>query len=572
MTATPEVMARTGNPAPTRTAALPAGIVLAAVLACTGLFLPATWFAALLAGTESARLPQVIDGVRVFKALLLLHALVVAFLWHAGRRPPAVFPLISVPPAQPHTRGALLLLAALLAAGLLLRVIHLNDALWYDEIAALIDQIRQRPGTMLSSFATQNQHPLYSLLAQGAIRVAGESAWAVRLPAVLLGVGSLAAVYWLGTRISDAREALLATALLAFSYHHVWFSQNARGYAGLLLFALVGTTLLIDILRRSEWRGWRSYIAYAAVMALGVYTHLTAAFVVIAHALVVAILEIRARRHNGRFTWPVVAALVLAGTLSLQLYALVVPQLPATLFGGRSPLADTEWKSPLWLFAESLRGLSRGVPGGWLGIAAAGVVGGAGMVSLARRCSGVLALLVLPPILLAAALVGTHHNLWPRFFFFAAGFAVLIGVRGVFAIAGLAGRQAGPRLATAALIVVILASAGIVGRAWGPKQDYAGARAFVDAQRRAGDAVVIAGMARLPYERYFQTGWLPVTNVRELQAIESTHARTWLLYTVPAHLRASAPDVLQHVEQSYRVARAFEGTLGGGTVYVMVNR
>jgi hypothetical protein len=282
---------------------------------------------------------------------------------------------------------------------------------------------------------------------------------------------------------------------------------------------------------------------------------------------------IRARVRSRPLNWPVLVAVVLAGTLALQLYALVAPQMPATLFGARvGVLPAAEWKSPLWLLQESLRGLSRGVPGGWVGIAIAALVGGAGLVSYARRDAAVLGLMVLPAAILGAVMVATHHNLWPRFFFFAGGFAVLIGVRGVFSLATAVSRRRGPVLATTALAIVILGSAALVGRAWGPKQDFSGARIFVDAQRQTGDAVVIAGLTRLPYERYLETGWLPVNNARELQGIEASHPRTWFVYTLPEHLRVFAPEVLQRVEQSYRLARAFPGTLGGGTVYVMVNR
>jgi uncharacterized membrane protein len=57
----------------------------------------------------------------------------------------------------------------------------------------------------------------------------GDSGAALRLPAALFGVASLGAVYALGREVVGRREGLLAALALAFSYQHVWFSQNARG-------------------------------------------------------------------------------------------------------------------------------------------------------------------------------------------------------------------------------------------------------------------------------------------------------------------------------------------------------
>ena len=41
-------------------------------------------------------------------------------------------------------------------------------------------------------------------------------------------------MYLFGTEAANRKEGLLGAALLTFSYQHVWFSQNARGYTALL--------------------------------------------------------------------------------------------------------------------------------------------------------------------------------------------------------------------------------------------------------------------------------------------------------------------------------------------------
>ncbi len=125
-------------------------------------------------------------------------------------------------------------LGALLLVSMAVRLYQLGSGLWFDEIMTLKEYARLPYLEIVTRFKSENQHFLYSLLAHSSILLFGESAWSLRLPAVLFGVGSIWAVYMLGAEVTDRKQAFLASALLAFSYHHLWFSQNARGYTGLL--------------------------------------------------------------------------------------------------------------------------------------------------------------------------------------------------------------------------------------------------------------------------------------------------------------------------------------------------
>ena len=71
---------------------------------------------------------------------------------------------------------------------------------------------------------------------------------------VLFGLASILALYLFGRQVTSASESLLAAALLTFSYHHVWFSQNARGYTGLLFWTLLSSWLLLRALRNGAAR------------------------------------------------------------------------------------------------------------------------------------------------------------------------------------------------------------------------------------------------------------------------------------------------------------------------------
>jgi hypothetical protein len=201
-----------------------------------------------------------------------------------------------------------------------------------------------------------------------------------------------------------------------------------------------------------------------------------------------------------------------------------------------------------------------------------------------------------PGLVTAAVLVAMEHNLWPRFFFFAAGFAVLIAVRGALALGGalLAGR--GRAVAFAGLIVVAAGSAFTVPTAYHPKQDYRGAREFIRRVSAPADAVVAVDMSEYIYRRYLEPapsgrgtqppggcagaqnhkcagpGWLAVADARQLAEIEARYPRTWLVYTFPTRLAAVHPDIWSRIESGYTTAATFPGTVGGGTIVVKVNR
>lgn len=462
-------------------------------------------------------------------------------------------------------------LAIVLAAALALRLPGLNEGLWFDEIQTLVTYVRLPLPDIVTTFDSQNQHLLYSLLAGLSVRAFGDAAWALRLPAVLFGVASIGATFWLGRLVATRRQALLAAALLAASYHHVWFSQNARGYTGLLLFTLLGTGLFARLLGEHGSRP-RTWLGYGAVMALALYTHSSAAFVSVAHVAIWLVLVLR----RPRTEWPArvrgAPALALAASagLTLLLYAPVLAQFADTLLADTHGGTGGRWQAPSWLVSEMLRGLARGLPGGWLALVAGLLVTAVGVASYARQSRALLALFLLPGLVTATTIIGLGHNLWPRFFFFSAGFAALIVVRGLFALGAALLPARGPALATAALAAACLASLATVPAAWRPKQDFLGADAFVQRELAAGDAVAALDMSGFVYTKYLPRAATLVDSGDALRALEAAHRRTWVIYTFPQRLSAVQPEIWRRLERDYRPAAEFPGTVNEGTVYVVV--
>ncbi|MCC6407407.1 MAG: glycosyltransferase family 39 protein, partial [Planctomycetes bacterium] len=433
----------------------------------------------------------------------------------------------------------------------------------------------RRPlGQVLTTFDSQNQHLLYSVLARISCVTFGDGAFALRLPAALFGVASLWALWRFARRVAPASEALVATALLAVSFHHVWFSQNARGYTGLLCFALLGSNTFVELLTRRSARELRPVVAYGAWMALAIAVHVTALFVVAAHGLIwLATLVASRSRATGPNRWAPAWGFVLTASFALLAYALVLPQFPATMLAKSMPGAATEWKNPLWLVTETLAGLARGLPGGWFALIGGVAVFALGVWSYARQGLTVLALFFLPIVVTVVAIVGMHHNLWPRFFFSSAGFLVLVVLRGISRGGELVARRPlGPRFAAIVGVLVCAASAATLPRAYGPKQDFEGALAFVRSNAAPDDGVATIEMTDLPYREFLDAGWESVKSLDELVALEGRHPRTWIVYCTPTFLAARQPEAWRRLQDEYSEAKVFPGTVGGSEVVVRVRR
>src|SRR5262249_38688261 len=123
-------------------------------------------------------------------------------------------------------RPALLVAAAtVLAAGL--RLYGLGSDLWVDEITTVLAYQNTSPFHVLTAYTSSNNHLLNTLLMKASVSALGVTEWAVRLPAVLLGIACIPAQYGLARLALGRRESVLAALLLAVSQHHIFFSQNA---------------------------------------------------------------------------------------------------------------------------------------------------------------------------------------------------------------------------------------------------------------------------------------------------------------------------------------------------------
>ena len=542
-------------------------------LAASGIFL--LLVAAFCSGSQIertfGRAPHSLSwGPALFRALLALHGLILlGASFFRGKRPS--LPVEGANPALRSRRASRLILAAIVAVAILLRIPSLDSSLWLDEVLTMAHFARPPFATIFTSFPDQNQHMLYSLLAHASLRLFGEHAWALRLPSVVLGAASIWALFLLGRRVVGEKQALLACALMAVSYHHIWFSQNARGYMGLLFFSNLATWLWLEAMERDDMRKW---LWYAVAVSLGFWIHMTMLFVCAAHALIFLVAWIRSERTGPRL-WHAAFAFVLCGTLVIQLHALALPEFFRTAVGEFSPAS--EWTNPLWVVTESLRSLRVGFAGTAVVLCGLVLVF-SGWLDILRRDPRAAWAMVLPALMGGGSMLALGHNLWPRFFFFCMGFALLIAIHGAMRLPELlfgrlrGGAMLAARTGYALAGLIILASITTIPRAWAPKQDFTAARDYVEKERGRGDSVIAVGLAGLAYSDYYAPSWEVAKTGSDLAAVRVKSPRVFLVYTLPVDLRAAHPDIWKAVQSDFEMIKVFPGTLGGGDVYVCRNR
>jgi hypothetical protein len=117
---------------------------------------------------------------------------------------------------------------------------------------------------------------------------------------------------------------------------------------------------------------------------------------------------------------------------------------------------------------------------------------------------------------------------------------------------------------------MVLVSAISVPAAFGPKQDYEGAMAFVGAERQPGDAVLMAGLIAYPYQNLYKPPWQKVSTLEELNTVRAASKRTIVVYTLEPVLLSMQPEIAASVKSDFRLLHKFPGTLENGTVYVYV--
>jgi hypothetical protein len=492
-----------------------------------------------------------------------------------------------LPHAGLDTRPSAWTLPALLVAAAVVRLLgHFHDGLWFDEIWTIRAVLRHPLGEILTTFASDNNHPLFSLLAWFSIQGFGESAFAVRLPAMLFGVAGVAALWALCRLLTSWRETLLATSLLAFSCHHVAFSQEARGYTALLFFGLASTYWF---LRAQAGDGKRAWLWHGVLLGLGTYAHASLVLLALAHFVIylVALFSPKARARAGVMdSKSPIIGLVIAGTVSLLLYSPILGQMLGFMTSDATVVrmpgvagADLALRllNPLQPIATAAQSFGMGLIPGLILIATVVPVLIVGAVSYLRSDWRVPTLVLVPGIAMPLLTTALGRQLMPRFLFFLGGFGLLLFVRGTLSICSVVGARARigtrarvtNRLQLGAGVLLVLGSLGLLNHVYAlPKQDFEGAMAYVQSLRKPGDTVLAAGLTRLAFD-YYEAGYTNVLSAAEVERALESPGAVYALYTLPGALQGMNPQLAEALIEHGDEIHRFRGFVLQGDVVLL---
>ena len=175
------------------------------------------------------------------------------------------------------------LLAGITLAGALLRFTTLNvQSYWLDEVAT-VNILRHGFGDMLSAVSSgESTPPFFYIVAWVWSKAFGTGEVGLRSLSALLGTATIPLVYVLGRQVAGRVTGLLAAALCAFNPLLIWYSQEARSYA---LMVLLTALTLIAFLRVLDDPAPRRFAWWAAAAVTALATHYFAGFLVGAEAL-----------------------------------------------------------------------------------------------------------------------------------------------------------------------------------------------------------------------------------------------------------------------------------------------
>ncbi|MCY3833708.1 MAG: glycosyltransferase family 39 protein [Chloroflexi bacterium] len=200
------------------------------------------------------------------------------------------------PPAALGVKRALIpslaILILLLSAAL--RFHRLGaQSLWYDEGVAHAHALRALPE--LIPLLQPNVHvPVYFTVLGWWQDLTGSSEFALRSLSALCSIVGVAYAFALGRRLFHPLAGLAAASLVALNSFSIYYAQETRMYAMLTAIAGASMWLFLACLPGQNHGdggrpGWRNIVGLGLVNALGVYTHVAFALVILTQAALVSL-------------------------------------------------------------------------------------------------------------------------------------------------------------------------------------------------------------------------------------------------------------------------------------------
>jgi uncharacterized membrane protein len=249
---------------------------------------------------------------------------------------------------SPISRKDSLILTAILIAGLLLRLYHLDTfSIFFDEKSTMVvsqgmvlDGSDQKEIYLAPTFtpkqfwAPKSLPDYYNAMARSDIGnssfyylllhlwmdVFGLSDFSARLFSVVFSVLIIAATYFFGRRFFSSNIGLIAAAIVAIEPFFIAYSHQARNYCLTFFLTLLATDFFLQIIenRSNSRKTLLLYLGYIVTASLGLFSHFLTISVLLAHGIYALFFL---RRIDGWIKLGIAGILSLSGMAWWMLFA-----------------------------------------------------------------------------------------------------------------------------------------------------------------------------------------------------------------------------------------------------------
>lgn len=163
------------------------------------------------------------------------------------------------------------LLPLILVVAAALRFYHIDyQSLWLDEVCSMIEANLSVPWKDLEiSIINSDPHPqLYFVFLKVTLQGLGYTSFAARFLSAVTWILGVFSIYLLGKELVNRKVGLTAAFLLAINFFHIYYSQEGRMYAQLLLFTTLSFYFLVRFLKDSNWKNSVWYGVFTGAMLL----------------------------------------------------------------------------------------------------------------------------------------------------------------------------------------------------------------------------------------------------------------------------------------------------------------
>lgn len=159
----------------------------------------------------------------------------------------------------------------LLIMSFALRLVGINSRdLWLDECTSII-QANQSPREIISTMAHGVHPPLFHLSLHYWMSFFGDSPFAVRSMSLFFGLILVLVVYFVCKSLFNERIGFTTAFLFSFSPFFIWYSQDARMYIILLIWATLAFYFGFKLFEKAKLVYWLLYVLFTTLMLFTSY-------------------------------------------------------------------------------------------------------------------------------------------------------------------------------------------------------------------------------------------------------------------------------------------------------------